>query len=114
MKCLQTLQNCLAYSPSNHQNPKTHDITPVLKTLHWFKVPLHIHLQLCLLHTMPFKLLNLIFAVYSLSNYPVVLILADTLSQPPVFLYQILNLYTVLQLEALWNGLRILHYHMQL
>src|SRR6218665_2578697 len=44
IKCLQTIQNALARAVT--KTPKHHHITPVLKSLHWPKIPQRIHYKI--------------------------------------------------------------------
>src|SRR5688572_7334712 len=44
IKRLQTIQNALARAVT--KTPKHHHITPVLKSLHWLKVPQRIHYKI--------------------------------------------------------------------
>src|SRR6218665_2837869 len=44
IKCLQTIQNALARAVT--KTPKHHHITPVLKSLHWLKIPQRIHYKI--------------------------------------------------------------------
>ena len=44
---LQAIQNALVHAVA--KNPKHHHITPILKTLHWFKIPERIECKVILL-----------------------------------------------------------------
>src|SRR6218665_2389493 len=65
---LQTIQNALARAVT--KTPKHHHTTPILKSLHWLKIPQRIHYKIVSLITL-FKPLNpLTFANFSPSNRP--------------------------------------------
>ena len=88
----QTVQNTLACTVT--KTPKHHHITPVLKSLHWLKVPQHIHYKIVFLtYNTLYKPINPhTYANYSPSNCL------------GLFAHHYIFLYLGLQSHPLWSS----------